>query len=124
MSTNAMTYDQKAEKLASLVGMRADVVRAAGLDEDRLTGLFNKAVKNDRIQGRIVTPLGLVAMALFFTSAFASQPVKDMIIMPFVATFVPYLIGSMFLNKAPGIRDEVKKAAMDRLVALDKPPAP
>jgi hypothetical protein len=119
-----MTYDQKAEKLAKLVGMRADVVRAAGLDEERLTGLFNKAVKNDRIQNRIVAPLGAVAMALFFTSVFVSQSVKDMILLPFAATFASYLIGSMFMNKAPAIRDEVKRAAMDRLVVLDKSPAP
>lgn len=124
MYTETMTYNEKAEKLAKLVGMRADVVRAAGLDEARLTGLFNKAVKNDRIQNRIVTPLGFVAMALLFTSLLASKQVHDAVILPFMATFTSYLIGSTFMNKAPAIRDEVKKAAMDRLVALDKPPAP
>ena len=119
-----MTYDEKAEKLAKLVGMRADVVRAAGLDEARLTGLFNRAVKNDRFQNRVVTPLGVVAMGLFFANMLVSKQVQDVILLPFAATFASYLAGSMFLNKAPDIRDEVKRAAMDRLVALDKPTGP
>ena len=119
-----MTYDQKAEKLAQLVEMSADVVRAAGLDEDRLTRLFNKAVKNDRFQSRIVTPLGFAAIGMFITSLFVSKETQAMMTLPFSLTFVSYLTGSMFMNKAPAIRDEVKKAAMDRLVALDKPAAP
>ena len=99
--------------------MDEPLVRAAKLDEARLSALFDKAARNDRFQRRIVGPAGWIAMGLFIPGLLAPKPVADILLLPFAAALLTFMVGDRIMNKAPEIRAEIRKAAMDRLVTLD-----
>jgi p-aminobenzoyl-glutamate transporter AbgT len=111
-------------ELAKLVDMDENVIRASGLSAEKIDLLFNQASSGNKYHTRLCLPGAVVAVAGFVASFVVAPPLAPLMFAGFGAGAVAEIVGAA-KDKRSNVREEITKAANDRLVELSKqPPAP
>lgn len=110
------------KELSRTIGVREDVISASKIPEQRITELYNEASKGDWWRNNVAKPGLVITIGSFLLDIFVNTPTVDQAAgTAFFAGLLMWIGGDVMAakNKLPAMK-EVRDAADDRLVALDR----
>lgn len=119
MEKESVTMDHAA-RVAEILECDVDQVRLAQYPEEKLTSIFDRMVRAERIGKYVSVPAGLALFGILGLSAFIKDPeIKDAMIWPAAPAGLIY-VASKLMDGRPRLRQQIERDALAEGVKLFK----